>query len=233
MLPGFSTTRRDWKASPASCEVARPMPILRGAVTFARYRVEFPQRVDLKRVLTKGLKSHAFEPIPPNGDEARAAGFAELENPESTDFSAGALHYGERALFTWRIDKIQIPGAQLKGELEKWARDFEQEQDRKPSRGEKTAQKNELRDRLRKRAIPVTKTHDLAWNLDTGELQIWSASRKVIDEIVGAVESAFQARVVPQVPGTVASEPAFKDATFKPTPELAGAEAMEAIDGAA
>ena len=209
------------------------MPILRGAVTFARYRVEFSERVDLKRVLSRGLKSHAFEPIPPSGDEARAAGFAELENPDATEFPVGALHFGPRALFTWRVDQIKIPGAQLKGELEKWARDFEQEQGRKPSRGEKTAQKNELRDRLRKRAIPITKTHDLAWNLATGELQIWSASRKVIDEIVGAFETAFAARVIPRVPGAIASEPAYADATFKPTPELAGVEAMEAIDGAA
>lgn len=209
------------------------MPILRGAVTFARYRAELSEPGDLKRVLLKGLKTHAFEPIEPNSEDARAAGFAELENPEATEFSPGALHYGERALFTWRVDQIKIPGAQLKAELDKWTQTFEREQGRKPSRGEKTAQKNELRDRLRKRAIPVTKTHDLAWNLKTGELQIWSASRKVIDEIVGAVETAFQARVIAQVPGAVASAAGFDDAAFKPTPELAGAEAAEAIHGAA
>lgn len=208
------------------------MPILRGAVTFARYRVEFSEKVDLNRVLPKGLKSHAFEPIPENGEDARAAGFAELENPDSTDFSTGALHYGERALFTWRVDQIKIPSAQLKAELDKWAQAFEREQGRKPSRGEKTAQKNELRDRLRKRAVPVTKTHDLAWNLTTGELQIWSASRKIVDEIVGAVETAFQARVIPKAPGAVASE-AGVDHALQPTAELAGVEITEGSHGAA
>lgn len=209
------------------------MPILRGAVTFARYRVELAEPGDLKRVLSRGLKTHAFEPIDPKGDDARAAGFAELENPDSTEFPAGALYHGERALFTWRVDQIKIPGAQLKAELDKWTQTFEREQGRKPSRGEKTAQKNELRDRLRKRALPITKTHDLAWNPKTGDLQIWSASRKVIDEIVGAVETAFQVRVIAQVPGAVANAAGFDDAAFKPTPELAGAEAVEAIHGAA
>jgi DNA recombination-dependent growth factor C len=131
------------------------------------------------------------------------------------------------------VDQIKIPGAQLKAAMDKWTQTFEREQDRKPSRGEKTAQKYELRDQLRKRAVPVTKTHDLAWNLKTGDLQIWSASRKVVDEIVGAVETAFQARVIPQVPGSIAQAVGYDDAAFKPTAELAGAEAAEAIDGAA
>lgn len=209
------------------------MPILRGAVTFARYRVELKERADLKRVLSRGLKTHAFEPLEPNSEETRAAGFAELENPEATEFSVGALHHGDRALFTWRVDQIKIPGAQLKSALEKWTQAFEREQGRKPSRAEKAAQKGELRDQLRKRAVPVTKTHDLAWNLKTGELQVWSASRKVIDEIVGAVETAFQVRVIAQVPGSIASAAGYDDAAFKPTPELAGAEAVEAIHGAA
>jgi DNA recombination-dependent growth factor C len=203
------------------------MPILRGAVTFARYRVEFPERVDLKRVLSRGLKTHAFEPLDPKGEESRAVGFAELEDPEATGFAVGAVYHGERALFTWRVDQLKIPGAQLKAELDRWTRDFEREQNRKPSRGEKATQKGELRDRLRKRALPVTQTHDLSWNLKTGELQIWSASRKVIDEVVGAVETAFQARVIPQAPGAMATTAGYDDAAFKPTAELAGPEAME------
>jgi recombination associated protein RdgC len=62
------------------------MPVLGGAVTFARVRSEPGKKLpsDTRRWLAKGLASGAFEPLDPSkGDEERAAGFVELEDHEA------------------------------------------------------------------------------------------------------------------------------------------------------
>lgn len=184
------------------------MPILRGTVTFSRYRSEPQEKkpADLKRWLNKGLRSAAFEPVDKRSDEDRSAGFAELENRDGTDFGVSDVFRGDRALFVWRVDQLKIPGNQLKQELEAWAKEFEAREQRKPARSEKNEMKAQLRHGLRQRAVPVTKTHDVCWNLATGELQIWAASRKVVEEITGTIETAFEVGLTAHTPTAVAGE---------------------------
>lgn len=208
-------------------KVRRDMPILRGAVTFARYLVEPPDKppANVRQWFTRGLKARAFEPLDPKDEEDRAAGFAELEDPDGTEFPAGAVFFGERALFTWRVDQRKVSAAQLKADLDRWTREFEKEQGRGPSRKEKTERKNALRQKMRAEAVPVTKTHDVAWDLKTNRLQVWSASRKVVEEVALAVEEAFEVRLQAQLVGD-------KDA-LEPTAELMGAGILEGAHGQA
>lgn len=184
------------------------MPILRGTVTFSRYRTSPREKkpADTKRWFNKALKAAAFEPLDRRSDEDRAAGFAELENRDSTDFAVSDVFRGDRALFAWRVDQLKIPSSQLKQELSQWAQAFEQREGRKPARSEKNEMKEQLRHQLRSRAVPTTKVHDLCWNLSTGELQIWAASRKVVDEIIGAIETSFEVTLTPHTPTAVAGE---------------------------
>lgn len=65
------------------------MPILRGSVTFARFRVQLPEKgaSNVRRFLTNGLSAHAFEPIDRKSDEDRSTGFVELENNAATGFT--------------------------------------------------------------------------------------------------------------------------------------------------
>lgn len=191
------------------------MPILRGTVTFSRYRAEPRDKkpADLKRWLNKGLKSAAFEPVDKRSDEDRSAGFAELENRDGTEFAVSDVYRGDRALFVWRVDQLKIPGNQLKQELETWAKEFEAREERKPARSEKNDMKAQIRHQLRQRAVPSTKLHDVCWNLATGELQIWAASRKVVEEITGAIETAFEVKLTAHTPTAVAGE----DEALKPT----------------
>lgn len=202
------------------------MPIQSGSVTFSRYRVEADPKApsEVRRWLVKGLKSNAFEEIDRKGDEDRAAGFVELENADESEFAASALFYGERALFAWRVDTLKVPSAALKAELEKWQAAFEKENGRKPSRGEKTEQKGAIRHMLRARATPTTKTHDVSWNLKTGELQLWTSSRKIAEEIALAMESAFDLKLVPVSPGGKAIARGIPDAQVAPTAALLGVE---------
>ena len=200
------------------------MPVLSGAVTFSRFRVEPAKEApsDIKRWLTRGLKAHAFEPIDRRSEEERAAGFVELENAEASDFSTSHLFYGEYALFSFRIDTIKVPAAALKAEMTKWQAAFEKENARPPSRSEKNQFKGEVRQMLRNRATPRTNILDVAWNLKTQQVQIWAASRKVVDEITIALESALGVKLIGITPASMAQTAGIDESALGPTAELIG-----------
>lgn len=202
------------------------MPVLRGAVTFSRFLVEPAEgaAADLKRSLSRALKARAFAPIDRRSEEERAAGFVELENHDASEFSAGSLFYGEYALFSYRIDAIKIPGPVLRAELDRWATAFEKEKGRPPSRGEKAESKGSLRQMLRNRAVPITKVHDVSWNLKSQQLQIWAASRKAVDEVLNALETAFKVKLIPLIPAAAAARMGIEESALGPTAELIGME---------
>ncbi|RYZ40448.1 MAG: hypothetical protein EOO71_16085 [Myxococcaceae bacterium] len=200
------------------------MPVLRGAVTFSRFRTEPSKEApsDVKRWLTKGLKSHAFEPIDRRSEEERAAGFVELENAEASDFSTTHLFYGEYALFAYRIDTLKVPASMMKAELDKWTSAFTKENSRPPARAEKTKQRAELKQLLRQRAVPRTAVLDVTWNLKTQQVQIWAASRKTVDEISVALEGALAVKVIGITPASMAQRAGIDDKALGPTAELIG-----------
>jgi len=202
------------------------MPVLRGAVTFSRFRVEPSPDAppDAKRGLLRGLRARAFEPIDLRSDEDRAVGFVELEANDATGFSSGSVFQGEYALFSFRVDQIRIPGAAVKAELEKWAQAFEKENGRPPGKTEKAAQRSSIRQVLRGRAVPRTHVHDLSWNLTSNQLQIWASSRKAVEEIQTLFEAAFQVKLSPRVPAVIAAKQGILETALVPTPELVGAE---------
>lgn len=210
------------------------MPILRGSVTFARFRVQTEEAKaasDVKRWLVKGLKSQAFEPIDRKTEEERAAGFVELEDADASEFPSSALFHGERALFTWRVDQLKISGATVKAELQKWQAGFEKENARRPSRAETAERRGALRQMLRSKATPLTKTHDVSWNLKTNELQLWTSSRKIAEEIQVAMESAFEVKLLPVTPGQKALDGGIAESALGPTAELLGVQVSEVANG--
>lgn len=198
------------------------MPILRGAVTFSRFRVvpagEPPR--DHKQWLTRGLKPRAFEPIDRRGEDERAAGFVELEDTDATEFSVGTVFNGEYALFGWRVDQLKISASALRDELEKWSRIYEAEKGQPPRRAEKNEQRALIRQQLRNRATPSKRVFDVSWNLKTGQLQVWAASRKAIDEVHEAISKAFDVKLLPLIPSAMAESLGIPEAALGPTTEL-------------
>ena len=138
------------------------MPIRRGSVNLARFRMEGAVPKDVKRWLQKGLGKAGFEPIDPKSDDERAAGFVELEQNDSTEFSAGALFHGLHALFAWRVDRLKVPTNALRAGLLEWGQAFEKKNKRPAGRRERTEQKDALKKTLRAKQAPVTKVFELS-----------------------------------------------------------------------
>jgi recombination associated protein RdgC len=211
------------------------MPVLRGSVTFARFRSEpaGKRASDTRRWLARGLARGAFEPLDvERGEDDRAAGFVSLEDVDGTDFSAGVLQ-GERALFGYRVDAIRVPAAAVRVELDRWTAAFVEEHGRPPARGEKTQQRDLVRHALRLRTTPSTRVHDVSWNLKTGELLVWASSRKTVEEVAAAVEAALEVKLQPRSTSALAVAARISESALAPTTELIGLGAGEVLHGEA
>ena len=166
------------------------------------------------------------------GEDERAAGFVELGTEDGVQFSPGSVFRGEHAVFGYRVDTLKVPGPQLKAELQKWTTNFEKENARPPARGEKSKGKAEIKDMLRKRVEPSTKVHEVSWNIQTQQLCIWAASRKPVEEVQLAIETALGVKLEARVPAALANEAGVPESALAPTPELVGVESAEVSHGA-
>jgi recombination associated protein RdgC len=196
------------------------MPVLRGAITFARFRVESPKPPqDTRRWLVRGLARGAFEPIDiAKGEEDRAAGFVALDDSDSTEFG-GVLERG-RALFAFRVDAIRVKGAAVRAELERWAAAFEQEHGRRPARGEKSTARDQIRHELRRKTEPTVRVFDVSWDVEGRALQVWAASRKAVEEIAAAIEAALEVKLAPMSVSAQAVKARISEAALAPTAAL-------------
>lgn len=196
------------------------MPIRKGSVNLARFRIEGAIPKDVKRWLQKGLGKAGFEPIDPKSDDERAAGFVELEQNDSTEFSAGALFHGLHALFGWRVDKLKVPTNALRAGLLQWSQAFEQKNGRPAGRRERAEQKDSLKKALRAKQAPVTKVFELSVDLTSRDVFVWATSRTVVEEAQAVLESTLEVKLIPRVPAAFLA-PGVLD-SLTPTVELFG-----------
>lgn len=194
------------------------MPIRRGAVNLARFRLDGDVPKDVKRWLQKGLSKAAFEPIDPKGEDERTAGFVELERPDVTEFSSAALFFSQHALFSWRVDKLKVPTNALRVSLLQWATAFEQKNGRAPGRRERAEQKEGIKKMLRAKQDPTTKTFEVSVDLTTKDVFVWATSRNTVDEVQAVLESTLEVKLIPRVPAAFLAPGAIDAMT--PTPEL-------------
>jgi DNA recombination-dependent growth factor C len=176
------------------------MPIRRGSVNLARFRLEGELPKDVKRWLQKGLSKAAFEPIDPKTDDERAAGFVELEQNDVTEFSAGALFHGMHALFAWRVDRLKVPTNAIRAGMVQWGQAFEQKNGRPPGRRERAEQKDTLKKALRAKQDPVSKVFEVSVDLTSNDVFVWATSRTVVEEASAALESTLEVKLVPRLP---------------------------------
>ncbi len=199
------------------------MPILQGALTFARFTAEPKKRPkDLRRSLAKDLRARAFEPLDKLGEQERAMGWVELHDHDRTELAPSRFLFGAYLMVAYRIDVRRVPASMVRRELEAWARDFSARQSRPPKRAEKAEQKELIIKRLRKRAFVSTQTVDVSWDQDRGEVLVWSPARKIVDEVHVAVEETFAMTLRPRSPGALADRAGVDPDVLAPTAALFG-----------
>lgn len=196
------------------------MPIRRGSISCSRFLIEGDVPKDVKKWLTGALKRHAFAPIDPKGDEERSSGFVELEDEKATGFAPGTLFEADHALFAWRVDKIRLPASTIRIELEEFTRKYEAKNGRKPSRGQKSEQKELIRRGMRSKTPAVTKVSDVSIDLETKHVLVWATSTGIVEEVQTALEEGLDTRLIQRVAQAFLSEKQLEQ--LKPSEELFG-----------
>jgi DNA recombination-dependent growth factor C len=205
------------------------MPILQGAVSLARFRVAEAAALadDPTRSLPAAFRAGAFSPLDRDtGEEERSAGWVELEDAEATGFAPAAIFRGEDACVSWRVDQVRVPPALVKSRLAEWRAAFEGRRGRRPSKRETAAEKERVLRKLRKQAFVQTKTHDVRWRLDAGELEVWATAQKAIEEICVALEEGLGLVLRPLGPGPRWEDAGLDVDALAPTPALFGEEVV-------
>lgn len=205
------------------------MPLERGSVTFTRFAVERTRAdpKDARRSLATALRRHAFEPLDPSGEEDRAAGWVELEDPESSNLAPASFLFGDHLLIAWRVDTLRVPTAHVRAELDRWARAHEAESGQPPKRAEKTAQKELIVKKLRKRAFPTRRTYDVSWSFETDQLLIWTTTKKVLEEVTEVMEESMGLRLHALSPGALCQLQDIDPDAVQPTDALFGEEVVQ------
>lgn len=201
------------------------MPVVRGGVSFHRFRVDLGEDPpkDLKRSVQRGLRKKAFQPLDRQSEEDRSAGWVELENNDATEFGAAELQVGEYFLFAWRVERLRVPTAVVKAELERWSTAFAEEHGHPPRRSQLKEQREAITHKLKQRAFPTSRVYDVSWNLRSSEVEIWASGAKLVEEIHVAFDETFGFHLRPLTPGQIADAMDAPPGALLPSAELVGA----------
>lgn len=173
------------------------MSVLKGSVTLTRFRVNRDPSADAKdrERFVKVLRSLAFEPIDVAGEDGRAAGWVSVEDHQEPVVRAVDCWFSQHLLASYRVDRLTVPSAQVRRELDAWAKTYTEEHGRPPAKADRMDMRLAIARRLRARIIPSSRTADLSWNLDTDQICVWSSSAALVAEIIESLEPTLAMRL--------------------------------------
>jgi hypothetical protein len=171
------------------------MGLLKGNITFSRYRVasEAPQ-------LTSGsidekLKKFAFHDRTLSSQE-KIMGWTGLENILDSSFVQMQYAIGDYLIFSLRIDRKVIPPSLFKVKILEREKAYREEKGiRKIQRDRREEIRDALRLELLEKMQPVPSFYDLCWSKSAGTVLFCSLSDKVLQDFQDFFKESFQ--VVP------------------------------------
>jgi DNA recombination-dependent growth factor C len=184
------------------------MGIIKGSATLSRYKVkgELPQ--DFKDFIDERIRKFAFRDIENNAEE-ESMGWVSIHDYMDTSFAYAAYALDPYVVLGLRIDKRQISGALLKKyhriELKKA---YAMNDGRKPSRMEREELKEKARLDLLTRIPPTSKSYELVWDTQGGQVWLGSAARSVRDLAEDLFKRTFELDLVALIPWDLAQEAA-------------------------
>jgi recombination associated protein RdgC len=186
---------------------------LTGSLTFSRFFVQGDVPDDVPGATLKRIRAQVFQPLVAEEDTAEKHGWASVEDPFDLELDHEKVFFNEYVTIAVRIDRWVIPGPLLKATL----REAEQKALAKKGAERLGRQaKAELKDmvvkKLRKQLVPVTKSIDLVWNLQTSVALFFSHSKKTHELVQELFEKTFRLQLLLESPGTAADRRGLDDA---------------------
>jgi hypothetical protein len=176
------------------------MGLLKGSLTFSRYRVTGELPADFRAFFDRQVKKYAFQELTASVEE-QAFGWTSLENPLDAAFEGSHYNVGDFFYFALRIDKKSVPPALLRLKC------LEEERRSLKASGKKRIfreQTKEIKERvylhLLTRAYPIPSLYDILWSPTSGWLLLGSHSDKVFEIFDDFFKVSFNMRFAPCLP---------------------------------
>ena len=176
------------------------MGLLKGSLTFSRYRVKGEVPEEFRPFFDRQIKKYAFQELTASAEE-QAFGWTCLENPLDTRFEGAKYSAGDFFYFALRVDKKSIPPALLRLKC------LEEERKALKDSGKKRLfreQTKEIKERiflhLLTRAYPVPSLYDVLWAPTGGWLLIGSHADKVFEIFEDLFKISFNTKFTPCLP---------------------------------
>lgn len=181
------------------------MGALRGSLTFSRFYIRGDVPDDLPGWSLKRIRAQAFQPLLPDDDVVEKHGWASVEDPFTTDLDHESVFFNEYVALALRVDRWVVPGPLLKAHLrEAEQKVLEKKGIEKLGRKAKADLKDMVTKKLRRQLVPVTKSVDLVWNLQTGVALFFSHAKKNHELVQALFEKTFRVQLLLESPGTAA-----------------------------
>jgi len=178
---------------------------LRGSLTYARFFVTGEVPGDLAGASLKRLRAAASQPLVPDEDVSERHGWCSIEDPMDTDLDHEKIFFNEYVCLGLRIDRWVVPKPLLNAHLrDAEAAILEKKGLERLGRKARADLKLFVLKKLRRQMVPVTKSVDLVWNVNTGVARFFSQSAKIHLLVQELFEKTFRLKLVPESPGTAA-----------------------------
>jgi hypothetical protein len=176
------------------------MGLLKGALTFSRYRLTGPLPKNFHEFINRQMKLFAFRELSA-GNEEKSSGWTSLENILDTHFEYANYAVGDYLAFSLRLDRRIIPPSLMKIKfLEAERKALGSKGKRVLSKGEKEEVKERVRLDLLSRTSAVPSFFDVCWALSQNWVLFGSLSSKVTDEFESLFKKTFNLPLSPLVP---------------------------------
>ena len=182
------------------------MGLIGGSCSLTRFIVEDPVPENYLETFPEFIQRYSFKGFDESSDAERSIGWVNIMDMFDSNFNRMQYLKEPYLAMTWRIDVRNVPVKALKQySLEAEKKVMEMEELEFLPKGKRKEIKEMTRISLLKRAIPVSKTYDMVWNLDKGYVLFGGATRKLCDEFSTFFNKCFNIRLGSVYPWLTAS----------------------------
>ena len=141
------------------------MGLLKGSVTFSRYRIVGALPDHFPEFFNERIRRYVFQTVWRTTDE-KAAGWTSVENGLDTDFPYASYAQGRYMLFSLRIDRKSVAPSLLRLRiLEAERKQLSESGQKKLYREQREAIRESVRLELLGKTLPVPSFHEICWSV--------------------------------------------------------------------
>lgn len=181
------------------------MNLISGSGSITRYWVDRTLPKNFMEDLSKKIARYAFKNLEENSFEERSTGWVNIMDILDNRFEAMEYLKEPFIAMAFRVDTRKVPQTALR----QYCREAEEkikalEELEFLPKTVRQEIKEDARNRLLKRAIPVTKAYDMIWNINTGIVVFGGVNNKLCDEFSEFFLKTFDMHLQPIFPYALA-----------------------------